>query len=120
MAYNAGVDKKPNTPDDIEIGPVKARWSVEEFPERFDDDDIKFVGSLDSNGLFSPAPDGPNPERKQSANNFGNIWVVATAETEKDRYGNPLVGKAYLVVVPPLFIIWDREMARRDLDTHRQ
>jgi quinohemoprotein amine dehydrogenase len=111
MAYNAGVDKKPSTADDIEIGPIKARWSVEEFPERFDDDDIKFVGSLDANGLFTPAPDGPNPERKQSTNNFGNIWVVATAENEKDRYGNPLVGKAYLVVVPPLFIIWDREMS---------
>jgi quinohemoprotein amine dehydrogenase len=69
------------------------------------------VGSLDSKGLFTPAPDGPNPERKQSANNYGNIWVVATAETEKDRYGKPLAGKAYLVVVPPLFIIWDREMA---------
>ena len=111
MAFNRGIDNKVSTPDDIEIGPIKVTWTVEEFPERFDDDDKRFVGTLDSNGLFTPAPDGPNPERKQSANNYGNVWVVATAENEKDRYGKPLVGKAYLVVVPPLFIIWDREMA---------
>jgi len=111
MAFNRGIDNKVSTADDIEIGPVKVTWTVEEFPERFDDDDKRFVGTLDSNGLFTPAPDGPNPERKQSTNNYGNVWVVATAENEKDRYGKPLVGKAYLVVVPPLFIIWDREMA---------
>jgi len=111
MAYNRGIDNKVSTADDIEIGPVSVAWSVEEFPERFDDDDKRFVGALDANGLFTPAPDGPNPERKQSANNYGNVWVVATAQNEKDRYGKPLVGKSYLVVVPPLFIIWDREMA---------
>ena len=111
MAYNRGIDNKSNTVDDIELGPVTVTWSVEEFPERFDDDDKRFVGSLSPEGMFSPAPDGPNPERKQSANNYGNVWVVATAENEKDSYGKPLVGKSYLVVVPPLFIIWDKELA---------
>ncbi len=65
IAFNRGIDNKVSTPDDIEIGPVEVTWTVEEFPERFDDDDRRFVGALDSNGLFTPAPDGPNPERRK-------------------------------------------------------
>lgn len=110
VAYNRGADNKPNTADDIELGPVDVTWSVEEFYERFDDDDKEFVGSLSSTGLFTPALDGPNPQRKQSRNNYGNVWVVGTAKDEKDRLGKPLVGKSYLVVAPPLFVIWDREI----------
>ncbi|MBV9507835.1 MAG: quinohemoprotein amine dehydrogenase subunit alpha [Acidobacteriia bacterium] len=113
MAYNRGIDNKPNTDDDVELGPIDVAWSVEEFFERFDDDDKLFVGSLNpSTGLFTPNIDGPNPERKQSGNNYGNVWVVATAKNEKDRLGKPLVGKAYLVVAPPLYIIWDQEIDR--------
>ena len=44
------------------------------------------------------------------ANNHGNVWVVATAKDEKDAGGKPLTGKSYLVVAPPLYIIWDREL----------
>jgi len=110
IAYNRGADDKVNTPDDIELGPVDVSWSVEEFAERFDDDDKEFVGSLSSTGLFTPALDGPNPQRKQSANNYGNVWVVATAKTEKDKLGKPLIGKSYLVVAPPVYIKWDREI----------
>jgi len=110
VAYNRGADNKPNTADDIELGPVDVNWSVEEFYERFDDDDEEFVGSLSGTGLFTPALDGPNPQRKQSRDNYGNVWVVGTAKGEKDRLGKPLVGKSYLVVAPPLYVIWDREI----------
>jgi quinohemoprotein amine dehydrogenase len=110
IAYNRGADGKPNTADDIELGPVDVTWSVEEFYERFDDDDKEFVGALSGTGLFTPAADGPNPQRKQSRNNYGNVWVVATAKSEKDRLGKPLVGKSYLVVAPPLYVIWDQEI----------
>jgi quinohemoprotein amine dehydrogenase len=110
MAYNRGADDKPNTADDIELGPVDVTWSIEEFYERYDDDDKEFVGSLSGTGLFTPALDGPNPQRKQSRDNYGNVWVVGTAKSEKDRQGKPLVGKSYLVVAPPLFVIWDREI----------
>jgi quinohemoprotein amine dehydrogenase len=110
VGYNRGADNKPNTADDIELGPVDVTWSVEEFYERYDDDDKEFVGSLSSTGLFTPALDGPNPQRKQSRNNYGNVWVVGTAKNEKDQFGKPLVGKSYLVVAPPLFVIWDREI----------
>ena len=76
-------------------------WSVEEFLSVFGDDDKEFVGSLSNTGLFSPNIDGPNPQRKFSRNNYGDVWVVATAKDEKDKDGKPLVGKSYLVVTSP-------------------
>ena len=110
MAYNRGVDNKPNTADDVELGPVEVTWSVEEFHEMFGDDDKEFVGTLSPTGLFTPALDGPNPQRKQMRNNYGTVWAVATAKNEKDQNGQPLTGRSYLVVAPPLYIIWDKEI----------
>ena len=110
MAYNRGADNKPDTADDIELGPVEVKWSIEEFFETFGDDDKEFVGTLNQSGLFTPALDGPNPQRKQMRNNYGTVWAVATAVNEKDQNGQPLTGRSYLVVSPPLYIIWDREI----------
>jgi len=107
-AYNRGPDDKPNTNDDVELGPVDATWSVEEFYSVFGDDDKEFVGTLNSSGLFTPSLDGPNPQRKFSRNNYGDVWVVATAKNEKDKDGKPLVGKSYLVVTVPTYIRWDQ------------
>ena len=110
IAYAAGPDGKPDTDDDVPLGPVAARWALEEFPSTPDDDDIKFVGSLDDAGLFTPNVEGPNPQRKKQANNFpvenyGDVWVVAT-------YPNPggaeLKAKAYLVVTVPNYTIYDQ------------
>lgn len=110
MAYNRGADNKPNTDDDVELGPIDVNWSIEEFHEVFGDDDKEFVGTLNQNGLFTPALDGPNPQRKQIRDNNGTVWVVATTKNEKDQNGRPLTGRSYLVVSVPLFIIWDREI----------
>ncbi len=110
MAYSHGPDGKDNTADDFEIGPVAVDWSVEEFHEMFGDNDKEFVGSLSQTGLFTPALDGPNPQRQQMRNNYGTVWVVATSKSDKDKDGKPLTAKSYLVVSPPLFIIWDREI----------
>jgi quinohemoprotein amine dehydrogenase len=110
MAYNRGADNKPNTADDVELGPLEVNWSIEEFHEMFGDDDKEFVGTLSPNGLFTPALDGPNPQRKQMRNNYGTVWAVATAKTEKDQNGQPLTARSYLVVAPPLYIIWDKEI----------
>jgi quinohemoprotein amine dehydrogenase len=110
MAYNRGADNKPDTADDVELGPVDVKWSIEEFYETFGDDDKEFVGTLSQSGLFTPALDGPNPQRKQMRNNYGTVWAVATAVNEKDQNGQPLTGRSYLVVSPPLYIIWDREI----------
>lgn len=110
MAYNRGADNKPDTADDVELGPIDVKWSIEEFYETFGDDDKEFVGTLSQSGLFTPALDGPNSQRKQMRNNYGTVWAVATATNEKDQNGQPLTGRSYLVVSPPLYIIWDREI----------
>jgi len=112
MAYNRGADNKPNTADDFEVGPVDATWSVEEFQEAFGDDDKAYVGTLSDTGLFTPALDGPNPERKQLRDNNGTVWIVATAKNDKDKDGKPLTGRSYLVISVPLYIIWDREITQ--------
>lgn len=110
MGYNRGPDNKDNTGDDFEVGPVDVSWSIEEFHEMFGDDDKEFVGSLSQTGLFTPALDGPNPQRKQMRNNYGTVWVEAASKTEKSNDGKPLTAKSYLVVSPPLYILWDREI----------
>ncbi|MGP0071653.1 MAG: quinohemoprotein amine dehydrogenase subunit alpha [Bryobacteraceae bacterium] len=108
IAYQRGADGKPHTADDVELGPIDVKWSVEEFYSSYGDDDKEFVGSLSSTGLFTPASDGPNPQRKFSRNNYGDVWVVATAKDEKDKDGRPLTGKSYLVVTVPTYIKWDQ------------
>ncbi|HTX38485.1 MAG TPA: quinohemoprotein amine dehydrogenase subunit alpha [Bryobacteraceae bacterium] len=108
MAYQRGADDKPHTTDDVELGPVDVNWSVEEFYASFGDDDKEFVGTLDNSGLFTPNTDGPNPQRKFSRNNYGDVWVVATAKTEKDKDGHPFSGRSYLVVAVPTYIRWDQ------------
>jgi quinohemoprotein amine dehydrogenase len=108
VAYQRGPDGKLHTADDVELGPIDANWSVEEFYSVYGDDDKEFVGSLSNTGLFNPASDGPNPQRKFSRNNYGDVWVVATAKDEKDKDGRPLIGKSYLVVTVPTYIKWDQ------------
>jgi quinohemoprotein amine dehydrogenase len=108
IGYQRGADGEMHTADDVELGPIDVSWSVEEFYSVYGDDDKEFVGSLSSTGFFTPASDGPNPQRKFSRNNYGDIWVVATAKGEKDKDGRPLAGKSYLVVTVPTYIRWDQ------------
>ena len=107
IAYHRGLDGKPNTADDIALGAVPAKWSIEEFLARFDDDDKDFVGTIDAKtGFFTPASEGPNPKRKWAANNFGDVWVVATVESGGG--SKPLTARSYLVVTVPLYMKWDQ------------
>jgi quinohemoprotein amine dehydrogenase len=108
IGYQRGEDGKSHTADDVELGPLDVSWSVEEFMAVYGDDDKDFVGTLSPTGLFTPAMDGPNPKRKFSRNNYGDVWVVATSKTDKDKDGKPLVGKGYLVVTVPTYIKWDQ------------
>ena len=108
IAYNRGADGKAHTADDVELGPIDVDWSEEEFQAVYGDDDKGFVGHLSPTALFTPASDGPNPERKFMRNNYGDIWVVATSKTEKEKDGRPMTGKAYLVVTVPTYIKWDQ------------
>lgn len=108
IGYAKGTDGKANTPDDIAIGPVDVTWSVEEFATVSNDDDKDFVGSLSPTALFTPNLDGPNAQRRFGRNNYGEIWVVATAKAEKDPFGKPLTGRGYLVVTVPAYQRWDQ------------
>jgi quinohemoprotein amine dehydrogenase len=107
IAYANGPDGKPDTADDIELGPVNAKWKLEEFVATMGDDDIDFVGALDANsGLFTPALDGPNPKRKFGRNNYGDVWAVATFKTAGS--DQPLTARSYLVVAIPQYMRWDQ------------
>jgi quinohemoprotein amine dehydrogenase len=106
IGVSHGPDGEAGTDDDLELGPLEVTWSLEEYAATFDDEDIEFVGSLDDNGLFTPAIDGPNPERAGNRNNVGDVWVVATfAEAGLAR---PLRGRAHLVVTVPIYLMEQR------------
>jgi quinohemoprotein amine dehydrogenase len=114
IGWNRGPDNKPQTPDDIDLGPIDVEWSIEEFPSNFDDDDKNFIGALSKDGFFSPAVEGPNPKRKFNRNNYGEVWVVASykpKDAAKD--ARPMTARCYLVVTVPLYVKWDQpEVAR--------
>lgn len=114
LAYNRGPDGKPQTADDVSLGVADVEWSIDEFPATFDDDDKDFVGSLASNGLFTPAVDGPNPKRKKGVNNYGDVWVVATLKSQNaEKDAQPLKARSYLVVTVPLYVKWDQPEVSR-------
>lgn len=105
-AFISGADGVPHTDDDISLGPVPVKWSIEEFISRNKDDDKEFVGFIDQNGLFTPAGDGPNSQRRFSTNNTGDVWVVARY-VDKDN-PKPLEAKGYLVITVPALLRWDQ------------
>lgn len=105
IAYNNGADGKPDTKDDLNLGPVDVAWSIEEYTATFDDDDKQYVGTLDDNGLFTPNVDGPNPKRKNHADNYGDVWVIATYKLPD---GKTLRARGHLLVTVPLYILFDQ------------
>jgi quinohemoprotein amine dehydrogenase len=108
IGFENGLDGKPGTADDIAIGPVDVNWTVQEFLSVYDDDDKKYVGTLSPTALFTPGLEGPNPERRFGRNNYGEVWVVATAKSEKDKFGKLLSARSYLVVTVPTYQRWDQ------------
>jgi quinohemoprotein amine dehydrogenase len=107
IGYENGPDGKSGTADDLALGPIDVTWTMDEFMTIQNDDDTQFVGQLSPNAFFTPAQNGPNPRRKFMRNNYGDVWVTATAKSEKDAFGRPLTGRAYLVVTVPLYQRWE-------------
>jgi quinohemoprotein amine dehydrogenase len=108
-AFLNGTDGKPGTDDDVELGPVEAAWSIEEYTATYHDDDMDYVGHVDERtGLFTPNLDGPNPKRRNGANNVGDVWVVATVNQPGpgSADGRHVRARAHLLVSPPLYIRW--------------
>ena len=113
VAFHNGPDDTPNTADDWNLGAVDAAWSMEEYAATFDDTDVKYVGTIDAGGLFTPNVDGPNPERKLSEadqfgrNNIGDVWIVARVAPDPARgIAAPIRARAQLVVAPPVYVNW--------------
>ncbi len=98
-AWAAGPDGQPGTADDFRIGLMPAKWSVEAFDEvAARDEDAKFAGLMDAeSGVFVPGGAGPNPARRMSASNVGNLKVIA----EIAQGSEPVRGEGQLVVAPP-------------------
>jgi quinohemoprotein amine dehydrogenase len=114
-AYNNGADGKPDTADDIELGLVDATWTLEEFAATYDDDDVKFVGTInEGTGRFTPNIEGPNPARNRSRNNVGDVWVVAKVlgDAAAGKPAPTLRARAHLLVTVPLYMRFDATGAR--------
>jgi quinohemoprotein amine dehydrogenase len=106
IGYQRGPDGKAHTADDLDLGPVPADWSMEVFYET-DASKRSVVGSISPTGFFSPALESPNL-------NY-DIWVVASAQNDRNKDGKPLVGKGYVVVTIPSYSFNGRKYVR-DLD----
>lgn len=102
IGYLNGADGKKGTEDDVPIGRVgPVRWQLNEYVRRMNDDDLRFVGTIDEAGLFTPAVDGPNPQRHLSEGNVGDVWVEAWYQP--DGMKRPMGARAFLLVMPPKF-----------------
>jgi quinohemoprotein amine dehydrogenase len=102
LLFANGPDGKKGTKDDINLGRVSpVKWSLEEYVDRISDDDVYYVGTIDENGLFVPAQDGPNPQREMSHGNVGSVWVEAAYLPQEAQ--RPLRARAYLLAMPPKF-----------------
>jgi quinohemoprotein amine dehydrogenase len=117
-ASHNGADGRADTADDLDLGLVDASWAMEEYAATYDDDDAKFVGTLDAaTGRFMPNVDGPNPVRKGSRNNIGDVWVVANYTPPGDG-GKPapvLRARAHLLVTVPLYMRFDPSVGPSDM-----
>lgn len=101
MGFAAGADGKAGTEDDLALGYLPASWSLKPFDEVAEHDkDLKYAGSIDAKGIFTPGDAGLNPERKMSTNNVGNLTVVGTVKDGADAVS----GEAHLLVTVQDFV----------------
>jgi quinohemoprotein amine dehydrogenase len=103
IGYQRGTDGRPHTADDLELGPVQVGWSMEVFYD-IDANKQDRVGTVSATGFFTPAAANPG-------NNY-DVWIIATAKTEKGTNGKALVGKGYLVVTVPTYTFEGRTFVR--------
>lgn len=115
VGINFGPDGKADTPDDLNLGLVDAKWSLEEYTATFHDDDVQYVGAVDDHGLFTPNLDGPNPKRQGNRNNVGDVWVVAELilpPGSTQPVTKPLRARAHLLVTVPVYMNWFAEESK--------
>ena len=92
--YSFGPDGLANTEDDISLGMMPVIWTVDNFNDAAAKmQDAKYAGHITPQGSFIPAVAGPNPDRKYSTNNAGDLKIIATY-TDGDR---TLTAEAHLI-----------------------
>lgn len=93
----AGPDGKVGTEDDLVLNPVDAKWTLAEDKTREGDDDLKYLNTPVTNGLYTPITTfGPIATRVQSLEGTGLIKIVASY--------NKMQSSSRLAVVPTDFI----------------
>ena len=105
VAYSNGQDGLGGTEDDFEIGTIHARWEIGNYYYRYFADDKQFVGTIDQNGLFTPAVETANEKRPETLNNTGSVWVIASYKPPDAKQS--LQGRAYLLVAASVFMKHD-------------
>ena len=103
IGYQRGPDGKVHTADDVELGPVEVSWSLQVFHAP-DGSNPDFVGKMSPSGLLTPSVEHPD-------NNF-DTWVIATAKDEKNADGEPMSGRAYVVITVPTYAFNGRQYVR--------
>lgn len=97
-AYSNGKDGKRDTEDDLKLMPVQANWSLAAYPEGKEDEDFRYIGTIDpKSGLFTPSVEGVNPKRPFTGENVGSVSVAAKATVG----GQKLSAQTHLVVTVP-------------------
>lgn len=81
IAFAVGPDRKKGTADDLRLGYVPATWTMANLNAGAEEmKDVDFSGKLEPHGLFIPGDAGPNPKRKYSTNNAGELEVTARVD----------------------------------------
>ncbi|MCF6215175.1 MAG: quinohemoprotein amine dehydrogenase subunit alpha [Emcibacter sp.] len=81
--------------DEIKIGIMPALWQIKPFnADAKQMKDVDFAGRIDQSGRFMPAAAGPNPDRKYSTNNAGNLAIIGLIKDGDHQVS----GKAQLIV----------------------
>lgn len=96
IAYSNGPDGARHTGDDLRLGPVPARWALQEAHATMEDDDLALVGTIGADGVFVPGHEGA--AKSYTLGNNGQVWVVATVDRPGKR---PLTARGYLLVTAP-------------------
>ncbi len=106
VGYLDGPPDAAGKQSEVRLGALPASWSVVPFDAQAEQaQDVRFCGTIDQNGRYTPAGAGPNPQRKYSGNNVGNLYVVAKVQDG----GREVEGRSHLIVTvqrwntPPIY-----------------
>ena len=105
VAIANGPDGKPDTPTICSLARSTSKWSLEEYTATFDDDDLKFVGTLDPDRAV-------HAERGRAQSRTGPATATTSATSGSSRSSRrtaarkPLRARAHLLVTVPVYMRW--------------